>query len=150
MEGGRGQVGPARGRLLGLAKLSAEMAQAGPVDERKVEGVLGVWGYCAQCRHPIFCFMHEVYRQASPEGTDRPFRLTSGARNEFGVLARLAPLCLNDLNVLPSPDIFCVDASPSGAGVCRARVGAQVSREIWRRGDTMGFRAPLLSKSRPV
>ncbi|CAE7247502.1 unnamed protein product [Symbiodinium sp. CCMP2592] len=146
MEGGKGLVGPARGRLLGLAKLSSEMAQTGPVDERIVEGVLGLWGYCAQYRRPMYSFMFEVYRQASPEGTDKPFRLTSGARNEFGVLACLAPLCLNDLNVLPSPDIFCVDASPSGAGVCRARVGVQVSREIWRRGDKMGFRAPLLSK----
>ncbi|CAE7292878.1 unnamed protein product [Symbiodinium microadriaticum] len=50
IEGGKGLVGPARGRLLGLAKLSAEMAQAGPVDERVVEGVLGLWGFCAQFR----------------------------------------------------------------------------------------------------
>ena len=146
IEGDKGLVGPSRGRLLRLARLSSGMAQSGAVDQRILEGVLGLWGFCAQFRRPMYSFLFEVYRQASPGGTETPFRLTTGARNEFGVMACLAPLCLNDLNVLPDPNLFCVDASPSGAGVCRARVGYGVSREVWRRGDKQGYRAPLLSK----
>ena len=48
--------------------------------------------------------------------------------------------------MLPDENLYCVDASPSGAGVCRARVGRRVSKEIWRRGDKHWYRAPMLSR----
>ena len=94
----------------------------------------------------MFTFLFEAYAQQGPGTAEEPFRLSTGARNEFSVLACLAPLCLNDLRVLPDENLYCVDASPSGAGVCRARVGRRVSREIWRRGDKLGYRAPMLSR----
>ena len=62
------------------------------------------------------------------------------------ILAMLAPLCLNDLTVHPNPFLYCVDASPSGAGCCRVEVGENFSRQIWRRGDKLGYRMPLLSR----
>ena len=47
---------------------------------------------------------------------------------------------------MPDEFLYCVDASPSGAGVCRSRVGARALREFWRRGDKQGYRMPLLSR----
>ena len=94
----------------------------------------------------MFSFVFEAHAQQGPGTAEEPFRLSTGARNEFSVLACLAPLCLNDLRVLPHKNLYCVDASPSGAGVCKARVGGRVSREIWRRGDKQGYRAPMLSR----
>ncbi|CAL1146331.1 unnamed protein product [Cladocopium goreaui] len=51
-----------------------------------------------------------------------------------------------DPRALPDSFLYCVDASPSGAGVCRAEVGVEVSGELWRRGDKVGYRMPLLSR----
>ena len=82
--------------------------------------------------------MYKVYHEQGPEAVEAPFRIPSGARNEFAGLSCLAPLCLNDVNVVPDDWLYCVDASPSGAGVCRARVGRDVAREIWRRGGKQG------------
>ena len=144
LEGGRGLVGPSRSRLLRLARLTSEVAKPGPVDEKIVEAITGLWAYCAQFRRPLFSFMHSIYRQKAPVGKPQ-FRLSRDARDELISLACLAPLCLNDLTVFPDDWIYCVDASPSGAGCCRAFVGRNVSRELWRRSDKQGYRIPLMS-----
>ena len=89
--------------------------------------------------------MHSIYRQKAPAGEPQ-FRLSRDARDELISLACLAPLCLNDLTVFPDDWIYCVDASPSGAGCCRAFVGRNVSRELWRRSDKQGYRIPLMSR----
>lgn len=145
LEGGRGIVGPSRSRLLRLARLTSEVAKPGPVDEKIVEAITGLWAYCAQFRRPLFSFMHSIYRQKAPVGQPN-FRLSREARDELISLACLAPLCLNDLTVLPDEWIYCVDASPSGAGCCRAFVGKNVCRELWRRSDKQGYRIPLMSR----
>ena len=145
LEGSRGIVGPSRSRLLRLAKLTSEVAKPGPIDEKIVEAVTGLWAYCAQFRRPLFSFMHSIYRQKAPAGTPQ-FRLSRDARDELISLACLAPLCLNDLTVLPEDWVYCVDASPSGAGCCRAFVGRNVSRELWRRSDKQGYRIPLMNR----
>ena len=146
IEGEKGLVGPVRSRLMALGRLSSEVARPGAIDQQTLDGVLGLWGFCAQFRRPIFSFLYEAYRQQGPGTAEEPFRLSTGARNEFAVLACLAPLCLTDLHVLPDKYLYCVDASPSGAGVCRSEVGVSVVREIWRRGDKQGYRMPLLSR----
>ena len=146
IEGEKGLVGPNRGRLFQLAKFSAELAKPGGVDLKIVEAVTGLWAHCAQYRRPMFSFMHAIYHQQGPSTGETVFRLSREARNELMVLALLAPLCLNDLTVLPDPFVYCVDASPSGAGCCRVRVGENVSRQLWRRGDKQGYRMPLLSR----
>ena len=92
LEGGRGLVGPARGRLLALSRLSAMSAKPGPMDQQILDGVLGLWGYCLQFRRPMYSFLYEVFRQQSPEDSTGPFKLSSKASNELGVLACLAPL----------------------------------------------------------
>ena len=112
---------------------------------KTLEGILGLWGYCTQFRRPLLSFAFDLYHEAPPEGVGDPFRLSRGARNELLVLACLAPLCVTDLRAIPDDFIYCVDASPSGAGVCRTRVGREVCRELWRRGDKQGYRMPLLT-----
>ena len=145
LEGERGLVGPMRGRLLSLACLTASAAEPGPIDMKTLEGILGLWGYCTQFRRPLLSFAFDLYHEAPPEGVGDPFRLSRGARNELLVLACLAPLCVTDLRAIPDDFIYCVDASPSGAGVCRTRVGREVCRELWRRGEKQGYRMLLLT-----
>ena len=145
IEGAKGLVGPVRQRLFKLAHLSFEAAKGGPIDQKSVEALTGLWAFCAQFRRPMFSFLFELYHQQSPGQASDPFLLNREARNELILLAAIAPLCISDLKVLPDEFIYNVDASPSGAGVCRAWVGRHVSREIWRRGDKLGYRAPLLT-----
>ena len=118
------------------------------MDQQVLEGVLGLWGYCLQFRRPMCSFL--VFRQQSPEDSIGALKLSSGARNELGVLASLAPLCINDLHEVPDANLYCVDASPSGTGVCSASVGLDVARELWRRGEQQGCRIPMLSRLESV
>lgn len=146
IEGFEKFVGPVRSRLLQLARLSAEASERGPMDQKVLEALTGLWAFNAQFRRPLFAFLHAVYHEQSPGGPGEPFRLSRAARNELLTMALLAPLCINDLSVLPDPHLYCVDASPSGAGICRAFVGRDVSRELWRRCDKQGYRVPLLTR----
>ena len=146
VEGFEKLVGPVRSRLLQLARLSAEASERGPMDQKVLEALTGLWAFNAQFRRPLFAFLHSVYHEQSPGGPGEPFRLSRSSRNELLIMALLAPLCINDLSVLPDPHLYCVDASPSGAGICRSFVGKDVSRELWRRCDKQGYRIPLLTK----
>lgn len=146
IEGVSGLVGPSRTRLLKLSQLTSVVAQSGPIDEKVLEALLGLWAYCAQFRRPMFSFMFHVYYQHSPGTSNTPFKLSKEARNEFFSLAMLSPCCISDITVLPDDHLFCVDASPDGAGVCKVKVGRSVVRELWRRGDKQGYRAPMLSR----
>ena len=146
VEGVAGLVGPVRSRLVRLMQLTFELLNPGVVDEKILEATLGLWAYCAQFRRPMFSFLYELYRQTSPDHPRCPFKLTAGARNELLILTCLAPLCITDLKALPEEALFCVDASPSGAGACRAQIPRDLSRELWRRSDKLGYRAPLLSR----
>ena len=145
LEGRVGLVGPSRTRLFALMRLTSELAMPGAVEQKVVQRLTGLWAFCCQFRRPMLAFMNAIYHQQPPEHA-RIFKLSREARNELLVLACLGPCCLTDLRAVPCNDLFCVDASPSGAGVCRAHVGKNVSRECWRRGDKMGYRAPMLSK----
>ena len=146
IEGKAGLIGPSRCKLLRLAQLSVSMAKSGPVDQKLVEAITGLWAFNLQFRRPLFAFMYDIYHQLSPGGPEDLFKLTQGARNELMVLASCAPLCVCDARALPDSFLYCVDASPSGAGVCRAEVGIEVSGELWRRGDKVGYQMPLLSR----
>ena len=146
VEGLQGLVGPSRKRLCKLAMLSAEASKTGAVDSKILEALTGLWAYAAQFRRPVFAFMYDIYHQQHSGSPSEPFKLTRGARNELLVLACVSPLCISDCRACPDQFLYCVDASPSGAGVCRARVGKETIRELWRRGDKLGYRAPMLSR----
>ena len=111
----RGLVGPVRARLIKLAQVSVSVASPGAVDQKILEAITGLWAFCAQFRRPMFSFLYDLYRQQTPGGLAT--RLTREARNELLVLACLAPLCITDCTAEPDPFLYCVDASPSGAGL---------------------------------
>ena len=145
IEGCKGLVGPTRTRLVRLAKLSTVAALPGAMDEKVLEAITGQWAFCAQFRRPLFSMMHALYHQGNPGNQGGLFLMSREARNELIMLAILAPLCITDLRVPYSNDLFCVDASPSGAGVCKVRVKEALAKEMWRRGDKLGYRIPLLT-----
>ena len=145
VEGIVGLAGPVRSRLFALMRLSAEASRPGAIEEKICQGITGLWAFCAQFRRPMFSFLHALYSQHAPQG-EKVFRLDRAARNELLVLACLGPCCISDLRAVPDGNLYCVDASPSGAGVCKTWVGPHVAREVWRRGDKQGYRAPALSK----
>ncbi|CAE8724140.1 unnamed protein product [Polarella glacialis] len=58
--------------------------------------------------------------------------------------AALGPCSICCLRAEPLKNIFCVDASSSGAGACSTEVPLAVSDELWRRCDKRGYRSRLL------
>lgn len=146
LEGNLGLVGPVRARLFRLARLSTLAAKKAAMSEKILECLLGLWAYCCQFRRPMFSFIYHLYHEHSPDLTETPFLMSRKARDELLTLSMLSPMCLTDLRTVPDSWLYCVDASPGGAGVCRVPVGEHVVGEIWRRSDKSGFRSPMLTK----
>lgn len=146
LEGNLGLVGPVRARLFRLARLSTLASKKAAMSEKILECLLGLWAYCCQFRRPMFSFIYHLYHEHSPDLVDTPFLMSRKARDELLTLAMLAPMCLTDLRTTPDSWLYCVDASPGGAGVCRVSVGEHVVGELWRRSDKSGFRSPMLTR----
>eukprot|EP00438_Fugacium_kawagutii_P033912 Skav205523 [mRNA] locus=scaffold4253:32384:35068:+ [translate_table: standard] len=51
----------------------------------------------------------------------------------------------SDLRVTHSPYIYTTDASPWGGAVCKAKVGSEVTKELWRHCEQKGFYTRLES-----
>ena len=102
VDGRRGFCGPPRDKLAHLANLTANIAQAGIATGRGLEQLLGLWGFYASFRHPMFSFLSHVYGLSSATGDDlTPFKLDYKARDELLGLAILAPFCVCSLRAEP-------------------------------------------------
>ncbi|CAE8613498.1 unnamed protein product [Polarella glacialis] len=62
---------------------------------------------------------------------------------DIAILGLYSLEILESLGHLGQRNIFCVDASASGAGACSAEVPLAVSEELWRRCDKRGYRSRL-------
>ena len=76
-------------------------------------------------RRPALCVLDSAFADAALVPADQVVRLSSRARNELFALSVLGPLLQTDLRASWCPRLFCMDASPSGAGLCS--VGAPVN-----------------------
>ena len=74
---------------------------------------------------------------------DEIFPLIRQSINELINLMILGPLFQTDLRAKICPEIFMMDASPSGGAVCRHPLGPTAVEEIWRHTEQRGYYTQL-------
>ncbi|CAE8616972.1 unnamed protein product [Polarella glacialis] len=145
LEGFEGLVGMPRHKLWLLMQITVEIASLGVCSQELLESLLGLWAYAYSFRRSLFSVLFYLYREHSPDGKrDTIFKLSFWARNELFLAAALGPGCICCLRAEPLEKLYCVDASPSGAGACQAAVPKEIAAELWRRCDKRGYKSRLL------
>ncbi len=145
VEGDEGLNGAHRSKILHLMLTTAAFGHIGVTDAVLLESIIGSWNFVQSFRKHMYALFFHVYQQRHPSGKRSGlFEMTQWSRNEILLAATLGPCTLTDLRAQFGDTLYCVDASPYGAGACQSKVGRRVVKELWRRADKRGFRTNLL------
>lgn len=142
-----GWAGPPRRKRIALAALTADVLAGGVAHEALMESLFGSGAFFLQFRRHLFSIMQSLYTEVAGNGGGRfsPFRFKRGARGELTLLSILGLASRYDLRTGYHPLIYCTDASPFGEGVCGAKAGLRLARDLWRCAGRRGRRTALLT-----
>ncbi|CAE7456050.1 cigA, partial [Symbiodinium necroappetens] len=101
----------------------------------------------ARYRRPALCILDQCFRDAAQQPPDVIARLSQRTRNELLMVAIVGPLLQTDLRTGWCPEVFCMDASPTGAGLCTAPVPENAVAELHRYSEQRGFYTKLEAPS---
>ena len=146
-DGELGLVSAPRDRLLVLMLCTAELARRGWATPKLLSLLLGCWIHALMFRRPAMCVLDCSFAEAAQLPANRVRRLPRRVRNELSAVAALGPLLQTDLRVAWCPELFCMDASPTGAGLCSAPSTVTAVRELWRLSEQRGFYTKLEAPS---
>lgn len=145
VEGDRGKVGAPRVRVAALSFLTMLVVQGGVVTRQLLECVTGCWIHVCLFRRPLFSVMNAIFHAGKALRPDEPFCLDPHSRNELPCLSLLGSLAQADLRASVCPSVYMMDASPSGAGICRSSLTTSAVEELWRHTEQRGFHTHLQS-----
>ena len=100
-------------------------------------------------RRPLLAVFEQVYAVAA-EDRDEALQIPRAALNELLAAADLAPLAVPIMRAFCPPALWCMDASPTGGGICSAPISAQASRALWRNSETKSRYSRLEVRPRAV
>ena len=139
VDGLAGLVSAPRHRIGVLMLITAEVARRGCCSASMLSSLLGLWVHVLMFRRPAFSLLSSCFQDACHVPRDLVFQLGRKTLNELQSLSLLAPLFQADLRVSYLPFIFCMDASPGGAGLCVADAPVHVAQELWRHTEQKGY-----------
>ena len=143
VDGVAGFVGAPRHRVAVLIVLTLIIARRGFASASLLSSVVGLWIHVLMFRRPALALLNSVFADASSTPAHKVFRLARQSVNELLAVAVLAPLLTSDIRASFCPFLFCMDASPDGAGLCSAPLPASAIRELWRFSEQKGFYTKL-------
>ena len=141
-----GKVGCAsapRLRVAAVMFVTAIVAHKRRTTHRILQCILGNWVHICLFRRPCFCVLEEIYQEGRHHHPDEVFQLSNRAVNELLMIMILGPWLQTDLRTHVCPDLFVLDASPSGGAICRSTLNAQAVGELWRFSEQRGFYTKL-------
>lgn len=150
VDGLLGRVSAPRHRIGMLMLCSSIIARKGTCTPRLLSMVVGAWVSVLMFRRPIMSVMQAVFNDAVGRAQDTVFRLSQQCRNELLVLSILGPLAQTDMRTDTCPKLFCLDASPYGAGICESVESENVISELWRHSEQRGFYTKLSNPASAV
>ena len=145
VDGLLGRVSSPRHRVGLLMLCTAIVAKKGSTTRKILSCIVGSWVSVLMFRRPIMSVMSAVFREGLDLPQDRVFVLSRQARCELMTLSILGPTAQTDLRTDTCPSVFCMDASPYGAGICQAEESKSVVNELWRHSEQRGFYTKLSS-----
>ena len=80
-----------------------------------------------------------VYTEGDGLKQDELFKLSRATKNELMALCLLAPAIQTNMRTQAHPQLFMMDASPYGAGICRTTLSAAATDELWRHSEQRGY-----------
>ncbi|CAE7035684.1 unnamed protein product [Symbiodinium sp. CCMP2592] len=143
-DGIQGLVSAPRHRIGVLMRITATIARKGCCSSDLLSSVLGLWIHVLLFRRPALAVLQAVFEDARRDPRNSVLPLQRGSINELFCLCALGPLLQTDLRVNYPGTLFCMDASPTGAGLCAASLPPAVLKELWRHGEQKGFYTKLL------
>ena len=144
-DGSVGIASAPRGRLIMLSVLTMRVVQIGFCTPNLLATILGCWIHALLFRRALFSVLDAVFKEGQGIPKHQVFQISRQALNELQILTVLAPMAHSDLRTKYSEYLFTTDASPWGGAVCKARVGKDVSQELWRHSEQKGFYTRLES-----
>ena len=98
-------------------------------------------------RRPALCVIDSAFKDAARLPATKVCRLSRRPRNELLTLSMLGPVLQSDLRASWCPKIFCMDASPAGAGLASADSTPEAVRELWHNSEQRGYCTKLEAPS---
>ena len=147
IDGDAGLVSAPRDRLLTLMLCTGEVARRGWATPKLLSMLLGCWIHALMFRRPAMCVLDASFAEAAKHPATHLRRLPRQVRNELLAVSVLGPLLQTDLRVSWCPELFCMDASPTGSGLCSAPSTEAAVRELWRLSEQRGFYTKLEAPS---
>ena len=143
VDGQKGRVSAPRSRILLLMLCTSLMSRKGTTTPRLLACVLGSWIHILMYRRPVMSILSSVFSEGKGLKQDVVFELSRQSRNELLALSILGPVVQANLRTSVCNKVFCLDASPFGAGICQAEESAAVVSELWRHSEQKGFYTKL-------
>ena len=144
-DGDRGIASAPRDRLSVLAALTMRVVGLGTCTPHLLSIILGCWVHALLFRRVLFSVLDAVFKDGQGRPKHEIFCLSRQSLNELQMISMLAPMAHSDLRVSHSPFLYITDASPWGGAVCKAEVGSEVTKELWRHSEQKGFYTRLES-----
>ncbi|CAE7310120.1 unnamed protein product, partial [Symbiodinium necroappetens] len=145
VDGEVGLVGAPRHRTGVLMYLTCQLVSRGTATSALLASIIGLWIHVLMFRRPALCILSAAFVDAGHLPRDAVFPLSRQTLNELAALVVLGSVLQADLRVEYTPFLYAMDASPSGAGICRAPVPQHVIAELWRHTEQKGYYSKLES-----
>ena len=139
-----GRVCAPRGRVHLLCLITAVICAKGTCTPKLLSCLIGCWIHVVMFRRPLLSLMDAVFHEGKGVSPTSTFCMTRQAISELMTLCLLAPCAQADLRAGYCPEIFALDASPSGGGVVAAKSTPEATRELWRHTEQRGCYTTLL------
>lgn len=139
LDGSRGRCSAPRERIALLSYITCIVICKGLLTRQLLQGLLGCWTHVLLFRRPLFAILDKVYHEGESFPADLVFRMSSQCRHELLLLCLLAPCMQTDMRVEVAPNLYMLDASPFGGGLCQAAFSSTGAEELWRRTEQRGF-----------
>ena len=94
-------------------------------------------------RRPAFSVLDKVYQEGVQFHADLVFHMSKQCRAELMSLCLIAPTLQTDMRATTAPELYMLDASPFGGGICRAAMPSSVVEEFWRHSEQRGYYTKL-------
>ena len=143
VDGKAGFVSAPRSRVAMLMFITAVVVRKRRTTRRILQSLLGTWIHVCLFRRPTFAVLDKVFNEGVDRHPDEVFALSSSGVQELCMLMILGPLMQTDLRISVSPELFMMDASPSGGAICRTVLSAAAIDELWRHSEQRGYYTKL-------
>ena len=133
IDGVKGVVSAPRGRVAMLMFVTSILVQQQRTTRRILQSL-----FVCLFRRPIFAVLDAVFNEGQNLHPDEVFHLSPQGINELSVLLVLGPVIQTDMRVGICPELFMMDASPSGGAICRTMLTALAIGKLWRHSEQRG------------